>query len=807
LREAVTDSLIMTNEMNGEGKPEEKWDAISRLVDEGLQLAPELRKRYVEENTTDPEVSREVLELLEATTGEEGFLETPAGLEATALGDPLLDFEAGNCRLVRLLGEGGMGRVYEAVRRLEMPGESQGRPAPEQRVAVKIWHRGIIHAGEMRREAALLARLEHPGIARLLDTGQLANGQPFLVMELVEGEPLEAYARGKTQAEKLRLLQEICEAIEAAHRALIAHRDIKPSNILVNAEGKPKLIDFGISKPVDDGAQTVDTRLTPRYASPEQLRGEVIRTSTDIYSLGVVMYEVLTGKNPFAGKSGTALALAICEERVAAPDLPVDLASIVLKAMAQKQAERYPSALALNEDIGRYLRNEPVRAMEATYLYRTGKFISRNRIALGVAAVTILLTGAGFGRAYWEAKQAARRFNQVRGLARSLLFEIHDEVSKVPGTLESRKLILARALQYLDQLAGDATAEPGLQKDLAESYIKVGQVQGAMVRSEESQGRFADARASYAKAVSILERLHADNAKDRDLRISLARATDRMADACGQLRDYACTQQAYQRVLGLYAADAKLNPGDAMAQARWLTTRITLQNAGIDKLQFEPARQELRAVATAFEALWKRFPQDVKIRPFVAYSFKRLGALEAKLGSYEEGIAWYRKAAEIHREMKDRTGESTCEVDIAWALEKQNKFPEAMEALDRALAIRRQLAKGRGLDHHSNYSLASALFRKAGVMQRTGRWQEGDALIEEVFGLLLPVLKDAKQNPSASALLGYTYLASGESLWERQKKREAKLAYGKGLELLDKAAPGTKGDEDVVRIRQRMGML
>lgn len=793
--------------MNSESNPEGKWEEIARLLDGGLQVEPALRKQYVAENTTDPEVRREVLELLEATTGGAGFLEEPVKLDAGLLGDPLLGLQAGNCRLVRMLGEGGMGRVYEAIRRLELPGGTSDRPGPEQRVAVKIWHRGNINAGEMRREAALLARLEHPGIARLLDTGQMPGGQPYLVMELVEGEPLEAYAKGRTLHEKLQLIEAICEAIEAAHSALIAHRDIKPSNILVTAEGKPKLIDFGISKMVDDGAQTIDMRLTPRYASPEQLRGEAIRAATDIYSLGVVMYEILTGRNPFAGKTGPALAKAICEEAVEAPELPVDLASIVLKAMAQDPQGRYASALALKEDIERYLRNEPVQAMEATYVYRARKFVSRNRVVLAAAVVTVLLIGAGFGRAYWEARQAARRFDQVRGLARSLLFEIHDEVSKVPGTLESRKLILAKALQYLDQLASDETAEASLQKDLAESYMKVGAVQGAMVRSEESLGRFGDARVSYAKAVSILERLYGGNPKDRELRISLARAMDRLGEACGQLRDVACSQKSYGRALELYAAEAKLNPGDAMVQARWLTTRIVLQNAGIDKQQYEPARKELEAVALEFEGIAQRFPKEVKVKPFIAYSFKRLGALEAKLGGYEKGIGWYRKAAAIHREMKDRAGESTCEVDIAWALEKQNQGREALEALDRALVIRRELAQGRGADHHSKYSLASALSRKAGLLQRMGRWGEGDVLIGEVFGLLEPVQKDLRQNPSAAALLGITYLAHGESLWEKGQIPAASSVYQKGLSLLDKAVPGPNDDEDVIRVRQRLAGL
>jgi len=774
--------------MTGRMIERDRWDEVAGLLERALDIDPEVRVAFLKENTNDAEVLAEVLGLLEAGGGE--FLEDPVLVDASLVLDPLLGSLAGNCRLVRLLGEGGTGSVYEAVRTLALTGA-------EQRVAVKIWHRRGVPMQEVRREAAMLARVDHPGIARLLDTGELASGQPYLVLELVEGVGLVEYARAKPEVERLRLISGICQAVEAAHRALIAHRDIKPSNILVTSEGAPKLIDFGISKSMEDETRTMDTKLTPRYASPEQLRGEAITTATDIYSLGVVMYEILTGRNPFEGKSGPELASAICQEIVPTPKLPRDLASIVLKAMARKPEERYGSALAVHEDLMRYRRREAVTAVEAGMVYRTRKFLIRNRFALVIGSVTVALLVAGFGQAYWEAQQAARRFEQVRGLARSLLFEIHDEVSKVPGTLESRKLILTRALEYLDQLAGDQSADALLQKDVAASYIKVGTVQGTMVRSDESLGRYGDARVSFGKAVAILERLYARSPKDRDLRLDLARSIDRGADACARLEDLKCSVEGYRRVLGLYELDARENPTDVLAQARWLTSRIQQMDPQLAKEDFKIVREEFHRVAVAFEALGK----EPKIGRYQAYSYKRLGAVEGKLGNYDTAVSWYSKGQEIHRTQKDSMGESTCEVDIAWVRTKQKNYPKALESLDRALGIRRELVKGRREDQQSKLSLASALQRKADLMLGLKKWREGKELIDEGLQLLLNMKLDGKQNPMAARTVRILRLLDGDALWGLNRRPEARIAYQKALD-----GPPVINAEGVERARNRSSL-
>jgi tetratricopeptide (TPR) repeat protein len=753
----------------------DRWEELSGLVAQAMEQPLEQRVKFVVENTTEGPLREEALALVEA--GELEYLERGAGVDLGMLVEPTL----GNCRIVRKIGEGGMGTVYEAVRTLEL--------GTEQQVAVKVWHRAGLSPVEIQREARLLGRLDHPGIARLLDTGITDRGQAFLVMELVKGEPLSRYAEGRSLDEKLELIGRLCEAVEAAHRALIAHRDLKPSNVLVTEEGVLKLIDFGISKAEDDEGKTVAARLTPRYASPEQLRGETITAATDIYSLGVVMYEVLTGKNPFEGADRTV---------VPKPDLPTELASIVLKAMAVKPEERYESVLALREDLRRYRSGEPVRAVEATWGYRARKFVVRQRVALAVCLLLVI----GFGKAYWEQRNAARRFDQVRGLARSLLFEIHDEVSKVPGTLESRKLIVSRALEYLDQLSQDESADDRLQKDLAESYLKVGNLQGTLVRSNESLGRYGDAQGSFRKAVVILERLVAQSPRDRETRLQMAKALDGVAEACTRVKDAACAVDFYRRALALYGLDAKENPGDFMAQTRWLTSRITQLEPLVQKKDYQKLRAELQVVAEAFVELGRKHPGEAKMRAFQAYAYKRLGAVEGVLGNYAVGIGWYEKAMELHRLAKDRMGESTCEVDIAWALQRDGKLAESKAAMDRALAIRRELAVGRGQDQQSKLSLVSVMFRKALLLEQEKRWVEGLALLEEASALLKSMEGAAKQNRLISDMIHQVELMRGDALWETGRREAAKVAYAKGL-----AADRPRDVEEarVVQARKRVG--
>ena len=337
----------------------------------------------------------------------------------------------GDYRIVSLLGEGGMGEVYLA------DDTHFGR-----QVAIKLIKQGFgtkEFVRHFRQEERILAALNHPNIARLYGGAVTPKGLPYFVMEYVEGIPLETYARqhSLSRPERLALFRKVCAAVSYAHQNLVIHRDLKPANIRVTAEGEPKLLDFGIARLLDPDTAETDNQtvmtiraMTPSYASPEQRRGERMTTASDVFSLGVVLYELLAGQKPGVGKDGEADLMK----------LDADLDNIVGKALRTDPERRYTSVGQFSEDIRRYLEGLPVIARKDTVAYRTSKFVGRHKIGLTMtASVALLLIGATIF-ALWEAHRAnsqrilaERRFEQVRRLADSLMFEIHDSVKTWPG--------------------------------------------------------------------------------------------------------------------------------------------------------------------------------------------------------------------------------------------------------------------------------------------------------------------------------------------------------------------------------------
>ncbi len=400
------------------------WGELSRLFVAMRELEPGARESYLAEQSVEETVAREVMQLLEADDRRGGFLSPlDAGVRdaARASTPPALlpGAMVGRYEIIDPIAKGGMGEVY------------RGRRADaefEKTVALKIIRRGVATEEMCRRfqaERQTLASLDHPNIARLLDGGSTPEGLPYFVMEYIEGAPVTEYCEGRRLGlrERLRLFVQVCDAVRYAHRRLVVHRDLKPSNILVTAEGEPKLLDFGIARLLDEpaeGAPATQTRaaaMTPEYASPEQIRGEPVSTATDVYSLGVVLYELLAGRRPFtaAAASRYELERMICEreadppsttrldspprragEHIATPSrrqLKGDLDSIILMALRKDPARRYGSVGHLMDDILRHLDGLPVLARRDTLAYRARKFVRRNRpqVALGVVAMLAVL--------------------------------------------------------------------------------------------------------------------------------------------------------------------------------------------------------------------------------------------------------------------------------------------------------------------------------------------------------------------------------------------------------------------------------
>ena len=511
------------------------WSRVKELLGEALERPAADRAGWLAGACGgDAELQAEVQALLAAHERAGDFLATgPSAAAATA--DALLGARLGPYLLTGVLGRGGMGVVYRAR-----------REQPEREVAVKVLA-GALSAPARRRfeeECRILARLEHPHVARLFDVGATGDGRPYIVMELVEGLPLDRWcerARLDLRA-RLELFLELCEAVSYAHARLVVHRDLKPGNVLVDASGRPRLLDFGIARLLEPGPGDLATEtglrpMTPEFASPEQVRGEATTVATDVHGLGLLLHLLLTGRRPFHLRSTSAVELVqvVCLQEPPAPSLAArggapeqplafeppeppqrlarelrgDLDAIVARATRKEPGARYASVERLADDVRRYLEGEPVLAREGRWRYRLGKFVGRHRLSLGLAAGLVLALAAGLVATAWQARvaraeraRAERRFAQVRQLATDFLFEFHDAIAPLPGSTRARELVVRKALVYLDGLAAEAGDDAGLRVELARAYQRVGRVQG--LPGDANLGDVAGARASLEKAATIL---------------------------------------------------------------------------------------------------------------------------------------------------------------------------------------------------------------------------------------------------------------------------------------------------------------
>jgi eukaryotic-like serine/threonine-protein kinase len=476
----------------------------------------------------DPLVRAEVESLLAAHDERTPFLEESVWqLIDAQQGERLAGSLIGPYRIVRQLGRGGMGTVFLATREDE---------EFEQRVAIKLVRGGEMLVQRFRQERQILASLEHPNIARLLDGGTTPDGLPYVVMEYVDGMPIDAYCRTYALSipDKLRLFLQLCDAVEHAHRALIIHRDIKPANVLVTADGVAKLLDFGIAKltstsgPLDATA----TRIwTPQYASPEQLLGRVVTTSTDVYSLGVLLFELLAERKPFDAdtrlpNTEAPLPSSVAHGAANIRALRGEVDDMVMAALEVDPARRYGSVEKFAEDVRRYLSGHPIAARRSTFGYRASKFVRRNLLAVAAAVVIVVITAIAFAATLHQKRIAERRFDEVRSLARAVVFELHDAIAPLPGSTPARELLVRRALVYLDKLAAEAEDNTSLRVELAGAYLKIGDVQGLPYQA--NLGDTAGATASYRKALAIAQTAAAQQPDDPEILTLVADAHDRV---------------------------------------------------------------------------------------------------------------------------------------------------------------------------------------------------------------------------------------------------------------------------------------
>jgi predicted Ser/Thr protein kinase len=442
----------------------------------------------------------------------------------------------------RLLGRGGTSIVYLAHR-------SDGQF--EQQVAIKLIH--VLFTGDefcerFRRERQILAGLQHPYIARLLDGGVTDDGRLFLVMEYVDGLPIHRFCQQRplSQTQRIELFLRACEAVQFAHQNFIVHRDLKPDNILVAKDGTPRLLDFGTAKLLPSSAENTDSQLTrdgylsftPQYASPEQMLGNPITAASDTYSLGVLLYLLLTEKLPYEMKGLTMgqMMKTVCEEAPRKPAatgggrrIDADLEAILLKALRKEPQERYPSVERLSDDLRAYLKGQPVAARRDTVRYRASKFIRRHGWGLAAAALLVATLMAGVAGVLWQAnvaneerRKAEARSADLRQLSNSLLTGLDEAIQQIPGSTSAQKLLVTSVLQHLDRMASDARGDRQTQLDLANTYVRLGSLQGNAY--QQNLGDSTAALVSVDKAIALSTPWAGPDSKDREAIETLASA-------------------------------------------------------------------------------------------------------------------------------------------------------------------------------------------------------------------------------------------------------------------------------------------
>jgi len=550
----------------------ESFLRIQAIFHEVVEAPEQQRSALIEARCgPDRELAAEVRSLLEACAAEENFsgsgsVEPETGGEANLESSQtesapiestnIESRQIGPYLIDRLLGRGGMGAVYLAHR-------ADGQF--EQKVAIKLIDLPLatsVFRERFRQERQILAGLRHPYIATLLDGGVTAGGELYLVMEFVDGMPIDDFCESRHLAipERLQLFLRVCEAVQFAHQNFVVHRDLKPDNILAVEDSTPRLLDFGTAKLLSPAPDKPDSELTragyhsftPQYASPEQVLGHPITTASDTYSLGVLLYVLLTGKAPYELKELTTAEMlrVICEEPPQKPAhaagslkrVDPDLEAILLKALRKEPAERYLTVEQFSSDVNAFLNNRPVAARRGNLRYRAGKFMRRHRVGIAAAALLAASLVAGGAGILWQAKvaneerrKADARSADLRQLSNSLLSELDEAIKQLPGSTGAQKLLVTRVLEHLDRMAKDSQGDRTAQLDLIDAYTRLGNVLGNGY--EQNLGDRPGALASIDKAVALAQALADSDPKDPDALRALAKAQGARGDILSETSD------------------------------------------------------------------------------------------------------------------------------------------------------------------------------------------------------------------------------------------------------------------------------
>jgi eukaryotic-like serine/threonine-protein kinase len=831
----------------------EKWEQIKELLGAALEKEPAERSSFLREACgTDDYLHSELEALLAAYDSEKSVGAEPLPGRLKNVRDDT-GKKIGAYRVIRQIGMGGMGAVYLAVR---------ADDTFNKQVAIKLVQTGIDTEEILQRfrhERQILATFDHPNIAKLLDGGTTDEGLPYFVMDYVEGTRIDEYGEShKLQInERIGLFRQICSAVQYVHQNLVVHRDLKPSNILVTPDGTPKLLDFGIAKLLKPemftnlaDATRVEFRLmTPGYASPEQVRGEPVTTASDVYSLGVILYELLTSRRPYRVKTDSPAEIlrAVCDQeperpstaiirqeetrdskRVLTPEIIAadrgtlpdklqkqlrgDLDTIVAKALRKEPQRRYASAERLSEDLRHYLVGLPVSAHRDTRSYRAGKFVRRHKAGVAAVALIAVLLIGGVLATTWQARvaraeraNAQREFNDVRKLTTSFLFEFHSAIQDLPGSTPVRKLLVQRALEYLSKLAQQSRGDPGLQRELAEAYLKVGDVQGNPYVA--NLGDTEGAAKSYKQALEISQALIQTNANDIEAKRYLARSYKSLGEVMPILGQPTDGQTNLRKALEILQDMAAADSANQQLQAELANCYQALGDlqghSGLQNLGDPTGALVFYKKGLAiYQAQVSGNVNNQEARRGVAVLQMRIGDLEMEHGDPKDGMNQYRNALGI---LEEFSASNPTHADarrllalgyqkVGGAQEDTNP-KEALASYAKAASINEGLMAADPNNAQASMSLAITLRYTGDLQKKMGDRTDALANYQRVLQILERLAAAEPRNVLLqgrySEMLSFTadLLAQSGKLEEARRMTSRSLAITRELASRDDATP------------------
>jgi serine/threonine protein kinase len=800
----------------------DQWQALSPYLDQALAMTDDERAAWLSSlGERDPALAAQLGALLDEhrALAQEGFLENVRFALPNSTG--LAGQTLGPYTLISQIGQGGMGSVWLARR-------SDGRF--ERRAAVKfvsIALAGRATEERFKREGSILGRLTHPHIAELLDAGISSEGQPYLILEYVDGTTIDQYCdQHKLDLEaRVRLFLDVLAAVAHAHANLIVHRDIKPSNVLVTTGGEVKLLDFGIAKLLEGegqtGAATLLTHeggsaLTPQYAAPEQLTGQPVTTATDVYALGVLLYVLLSGRHPAGSGLHSPAELVkavlelepprtsdaikgdenqlIAERRGATPEklrreLRGDLDTIVGKALKKDPRERYASVTGFADDLQRYLKDEPISARPDALAYRAAKFLRRNRTVVTLTATAIVLVigslSTGLYVANRQRKIAEQRFTQVRQLANKFV-DIDAKIRGLQGSTKVRLQMVSDSLQYLRSLESEGHVDKDLALDIAFAYVKVAHAQGDP--TSPNLGQFAEAKESLSQASRFVDPILADDPKNRRaLFIATTIAHDRMvlADDSGHHEE----SLAYAKdAVSLIERFLSLGNADFREVYSMVYFYTNVANVTVSCRRFDDAtRYCRRALEIVRPVKIARRVAEGNIDGVLADTLRQSGDLEGALKTANETVTLQEQAA--------ADGEAALLINLGDALMLKGiilgradadpslgRSDEALTAFQRAIDIPEELAKKDSADHFSRNKVA-AYAVEVGNLLRHKDLRRALAVYDQG----LARIREAKANSSTQHDEAELLAASSYPVRWIGSKAEAQQRIDRAFQLLGEA--------------------